>query len=190
MSVPFRHRFGALHERNFRLLFAATSITTIGDRLAGIALAFAVLDIGSATALGLVLPWLWASFLFFGLGNFMFAGWIVLGPVIAKSELGGAGPWAAILTSFGVGAVLGSVTAIRLRPRRPLVACVVAAVPLSLQTLSLASRRRHGSSARPPSWRASACRSTSRSGSRSSSARSRSVSSPVSRRTTRSARWS
>jgi hypothetical protein len=82
--------------------------------------------------------WLWASVLFFGLGNLMFAGWIVLGPVIAKSELGGAGPWAAILTSFGVGAVLGSVTAIRLRPRRPLVACVVAAVPLSLQTLSLA----------------------------------------------------
>ena len=303
MSIRLRHRFGALHERNFRLLFAATSITTIGDRLAGIALAFAVLDIGSATALGLVfaarqgmealvvvgggvlsdrLPrnlvlvgaslvqgtaqavtaacvlggvggvsaivalqalyglgagliipaevglvpqtvsdarlqqanalqgltrnlvgvlgpavggilvvaaspgialavdavtflvcayllsririagraaaetpgflselregwreftartWLWASVLFFGLGNFMFAGWIVLGPVIAKSELGGAGPWAAILTSFGVGAVLGSVTAMRLRPRRPLVACVVAAVPLSLQTLSLA----------------------------------------------------
>ena len=54
MSVPLHLRLGALHERNFRLLFAATSITTLGDRLAGIALAFAVLDIGSATALGLV----------------------------------------------------------------------------------------------------------------------------------------
>ena len=47
-------RIGALRERDFRLLFAGTTITTVGDRLAGIALAFAVLDIGSATALGLV----------------------------------------------------------------------------------------------------------------------------------------
>jgi hypothetical protein len=303
MSAPRRDRLGALRERNFRLLFAATTITTIGDRLAGIALAFAVLDIASATALGLVfaarqgmealvvvgggvlsdrLPrnlvlvgaslvqaaaqaataacvlggiggvgaivalqalygvgagliipaevglvpqtvsderlqqanalqgltrnvvgvlgpalggilvvaaspgialavdavsflvcavllsririparaaaerpgfvselregwreftartWLWASVVFFGIGNFMVGGWIVLGPTIAKSELGGAGPWAAILAASGVGAVLGSLVAIRLRPRRPLVACVVAAVPLSLQTLTLA----------------------------------------------------
>ena len=42
-------RFGALQERDFRLLFTGTMITTVGDRLAGIALAFAVLDIGSAT---------------------------------------------------------------------------------------------------------------------------------------------
>ena len=303
MALPLRERLGALRERNFRLLFAATSITTLGDRLAGIALAFAVLDIGSATALGLVfaarqasealvvvfggvlsdrLPrnlvlvgaslvqgsaqaataacvlgelggiralvalqaaygvgaglvipaeiglvpqtvsderlqqanalqgltrnlvavlgpaiggiivvaaspgialaadaltflvcavllsrmrigaraateshgflselregwneftsrtWLWASVVFFGIGNFVFAGWIVLGPVTAKEELGGAGPWAVILSSFGVGAVLGSLIAIRIRPRRPLVACVIAAVPLSLQTLTLA----------------------------------------------------
>ncbi len=52
--MPFAERLGALRERDFRLLFAGTTITTIGDRLAGIALAFAVLDIASATALGLV----------------------------------------------------------------------------------------------------------------------------------------
>src|SRR5207248_651437 len=46
---------GALAERDFRLLFAATTITTIGDRLAVIALAFAVLDLGGATDLGIVL---------------------------------------------------------------------------------------------------------------------------------------
>ncbi len=62
----------------------------------------------------------------------------MLGPAIADAELGGAGPWAAILTAAGVGAILGSLVAIRVRPRRPLVACVLAAVPLSLQTLSLA----------------------------------------------------
>jgi MFS family permease len=44
-------------ERDFRLLFTATTVTTIGDRLAIIALAFAVLDLpgGSATDLGIVL---------------------------------------------------------------------------------------------------------------------------------------
>jgi MFS family permease len=49
------HRLGALREREFRLLFTATTITTLGDYVASIALVFAVLDFGSATDLGLVL---------------------------------------------------------------------------------------------------------------------------------------
>ena len=271
MSVA--ERLGALRERDFRLLFAGTMITTVGDRLAGIALAFAVLDIASATALGivfafrqgvqalvvvaggvvsdrlprnlvlvgaslvqafaqagtavcvlagvggveaivvlqavyglglgLVIPaevglvpqtvsadrlqqanalqgltrnvvavlgpaiggaivvagspgvalaldavsflvcaellrrirvtpragaaeppgfltelregwreftsrtWLWASVVLFGIGNLFAAGWIVLGPLIADERLGGAGPWAVILTVGGIGAVAG-----------------------------------------------------------------------------------
>ncbi len=303
MPMTLGERLGALHERDFRLLFTATTITTVGDRFAGIALAFAVLDISSATALGivfaarqgvealvavgggvlsdrlprnlvlvgaalvqgtaqaataacvladvggvpaiaalqavyglglgLVIPaevglvpqtvsaerlqqanalqgltrnmvavlgpavggavvvagspgialaidavsffvcadilrrirvpardaagtpgflaelregwqeftsrtWLWASVALFGVGNLMFAGWIVLGPAIAKERLGGAGPWAVILTAGGVGAVLGSLVAMRVRPQRPLVACVLAATLISLQTLALA----------------------------------------------------
>ena len=303
MSTPRRERLGALRERDFRLLFGATTITTAGDRIAGIALTFAVLDIASATALGvvfavrqgvqalvvvgggvlsdrlprnlvlvgaslvqgvaqaataacvlwgvggieaivvlqavyglglgLVIPaevglvpqtvpperlqqanalqgmtrnlvgvlgpaiggvvvvlgspgsalaldavsffvcadilrrmrvppredtdspgffaelregwqefasrtWLWASVLFFGIGNLTFAGWTVLGPAIAEERLGGAGAWAAILTAGGIGAVVGGVLAIRLRPDRPMVACVLAAMLISLQALSLA----------------------------------------------------
>ena len=301
--MPLSKGLGALQERDFRLLFAGTTITTMGDRLAGIALAFAVLDMASATALGivfavrqgvqalvvvgggvlsdriprnlvlvgaslvqgtaqaataacvltgtggvgaivvlqavygiglgLVLPaevglvpqtvsparlqqanalqglsrnmigvlgpavggvvvvasspgialaidavsflfcadllrrirvaprgtagshgfvhdlregwqeftsrtWLWASVLLFGIGNLAFAGWIVLGPAIADERLGGAGPWAVILTAGGVGAVVGGILAIRIRPRRPLVVCVLAATLISLQTLALA----------------------------------------------------
>jgi MFS family permease len=301
--MPLSQRLGALQERDFRLLFAGTTITAIGDRLAGIALAFAVLDMASATALGivfavrqgvqalvvvgggvlsdriprnlvlvgaslvqgsaqaataacvltgaggvgaivalqavygiglgLVLPaevglvpqtvsparlqqanalqgmsrnmigvlgpaiggvvvvvsspgialaidsvsflvcadllrrirvaprdtagrhgfvpelregwqeftsrtWLWASVLLFGLGNLALAGWAVLGPAIADERLGGAGPWAVILTAGGVGAVTGGILAIRIRPRRPLVVCVLAATLISLQTLALA----------------------------------------------------
>jgi MFS family permease len=82
--------------------------------------------------------WLWASVLFFGIGNLTFAGWIVLGPVIADERLGGAGAWATILTANGIGAVVGGAAAIRFRPRRPMVACVLAAMLISLQTLALA----------------------------------------------------
>ena len=302
MAIPLHDRLGALRERDFRLLFTGTMITTIGDRLAGIALAFAVLDIGSATALGIVfavrqgvqalvvvgggvlsdrLPgtscssapawsrgrlrrrppracsdvrrrrrdrrapgrvrhraragapggggtrspdrqprpppqanalqgltrnivgvlgpavggaivvagspgialavdaasffvcadllrrirvaahdtagapgfvaelregwqeftcrtWLWASVVLFGIGNLAFAGWNVLGPAVADQRLGGAGAWAVILTAGGAGAVLGSIVAIRVRPRRPLVVCVLFAALLSLHTLALA----------------------------------------------------
>jgi predicted MFS family arabinose efflux permease len=43
-------------QRAFRLLFAAQSISSLGDRLVPVALAFAVLDLtGSATSLGIVL---------------------------------------------------------------------------------------------------------------------------------------
>lgn len=82
--------------------------------------------------------WLWASVVLFGIGNLVWTSWIVLGPVVAKQELGGAGPWAVVLTAGGVGSVLGSVVAIRLRPRRPLVACTIAAVPISFQLVALA----------------------------------------------------
>lgn len=49
----------------------------------------------------------------------------VLGPVQAKAVLGGAGPWAAIVTSFGLGAVLGVLLAMRVRPRRPMLLATV-----------------------------------------------------------------
>jgi len=52
-----RDRFGPLHERQFRLLFSATTITTLGDYLGNFALVFAVLDLPGAGAgeLGIVL---------------------------------------------------------------------------------------------------------------------------------------
>jgi MFS family permease len=82
--------------------------------------------------------WLWASVALFGLGNLAFSSWMVLGPVIAEEELGGAGAWATVLTVSGIGSIVGAVLAIRVRPRRPLVACTVAAMPLGGQLLALA----------------------------------------------------
>ena len=49
-------RRGALRHTNFRLLFLGQAISSLGDRLVPVALAFAVLDLtGSVTDLGLVL---------------------------------------------------------------------------------------------------------------------------------------
>jgi hypothetical protein len=48
--------FGALRERNFRLLWIGQATSAFGDRMAPIALAFAVLNLtGSAKDLGYVL---------------------------------------------------------------------------------------------------------------------------------------
>lgn len=305
MARPLRERFGALQERDFRLLFTGTTITRAGDSIAGIALVFAVLDVGSVTDLGIVLgvrqgveavilvfggvvsdrlprhfvlvgasltqgvaqaataavivtghasltwlillvalygvgagmvipaevglvpqtvravslqqanalqgmsrnivsvlgpavggtlvalgspgialgvdalsffvcaallaririaprtegaqkegyfkelragwreftshTWLWSTVGIFGISNMFFVGcWAVLGPDIAKTELGGAGAWAIILSAGGVGAVLGSVIAMRIRPSRPLFAAVLAPLPMVLQLVGLA----------------------------------------------------
>jgi MFS family permease len=54
--MPVHNRFGVLREPDYRRLFAGRTISLIGDGMAPIALAFAVLELtGSATDLGLVL---------------------------------------------------------------------------------------------------------------------------------------
>jgi hypothetical protein len=303
--IPWRERLGALTERDYRLLFSATTITTLGDRLASIALAFAILDLGSVTDLGIVLgvrqgveaavlvfggvlsdrlprnlvlvgastvqgvaqaftaalvlsgsasvgllialqslygigagfvvpaevglvpqtvsgerlqqanalqgmsrnivgvagpaiggalvalgspgialgldavsfavcalllaririaprddqaeregyfhelragwreftahTWLWSTVFIFGISNMFWVGsWSVLGPEIADLDLGGAGPWALILAANGVGAILGSIVAMRFRPSRPLLVSCLAPLPMVVVLMALA----------------------------------------------------
>lgn len=63
-------------------------------------------------------------------------GLLVLGALVADRELGGATSWGLILAGFGLGAVLGDLVAVLVKPRRPLVLGCVAmagwAVPLVL----------------------------------------------------------
>jgi MFS family permease len=82
--------------------------------------------------------WLWTTILFFGIGNFAFSSYFVLGPVIAKRDLGGAPAWAALTTAFSVGSLLGGFFALRFRPRKPLAASCMAAWPIALQPLAIA----------------------------------------------------
>jgi MFS family permease len=63
---------------------------------------------------------------------------LALGPVVANRELDGASSWAIIVAMFGIGSVLGSALALRLQPRRPLVAAGVAFLGASCQPAIIA----------------------------------------------------
>ncbi len=85
--------------------------------------------------------WLWVCVLQFSLIVMVWqASHLVLGPVVAKAELGGAGAWTKILTAEAFGLIVGGVVALRWRPRRPVYAVVLlsflAAPPYLLLGLS------------------------------------------------------
>ena len=91
--------------------------------------------------------WLWGAMIGFAISGLAWSSWLVLGPLVSKEELGGAGAWATIVAATGVGAVIGGIVAMRVRPERPLVAAVVvswalpaeiAALALGLQTWAIA----------------------------------------------------
>ena len=66
--------------------------------------------------------WLWASIVDFAAFQMIYLATImVLGPLVAKQSLGGAGAWAAILVAFSFGTLLGNAWSMRLRPKRPLI---------------------------------------------------------------------
>jgi MFS family permease len=66
--------------------------------------------------------WLWASIVDFAAFQMIYLATImVLGPLVAKQSLGGAGAWAAILVAFSFGTLIGNASSMRLRPKRPLV---------------------------------------------------------------------
>jgi MFS family permease len=72
------------------------------------------------------LTWVWTFVVFAAFGNLVSAAWSVLGPVVADRSLGGAVAWGTVLGATGIGALIGSLVAIRARPHRPLVLAAVA----------------------------------------------------------------
>jgi MFS transporter len=63
---------------------------------------------------------------------------LALGAVLADRELGGAGAWAVIVSSFGAGTIAGSVAGLRWKPRRPMRAASLAFVAASCQPAIIA----------------------------------------------------
>jgi MFS family permease len=63
---------------------------------------------------------------------------LALGPVIADRELNGASSWATISACFGIGTIVGSVVALRIRARHPMYGATVAFMGASCQALIIA----------------------------------------------------
>ena len=64
--------------------------------------------------------WVWTFVLYFAVANLFWGAWTALGPVVADRDLGGAAVWGSILAAMGIGALVGSLLATRVRPGRPL----------------------------------------------------------------------
>jgi MFS family permease len=80
--------------------------------------------------------WVWSVIGAFSLVNLLIAPFYVLGPLVARRDLGGATAWASILAARGAGEVLGAALSLRVRPLRPLragvLACMLACIPTAL----------------------------------------------------------
>lgn len=84
-------------------------------------------------------PWAVAIIASFGLFQLTyFPAFVVLGPLVAKEDLGGAGAWGTILAIEAAGAVFGGLFALRIRVKRPLVVCQLLVLPAGFLLASLA----------------------------------------------------
>jgi MFS family permease len=68
-----------------------------------------------------------------------YAPFFVLGPYIAKHDLGGAGAWGTVVTGEGIGALAGALVGLRVRPGRPWVVVGVIFALTSVQSILLAA---------------------------------------------------
>jgi len=68
----------------------------------------------------------------------MDSAWLVLAAVWIKNGHGGAGAWTAILVVSAIGALAAGATALRLKPRRPLLLASIGLVPIASPVIVLA----------------------------------------------------
>jgi hypothetical protein len=85
-------------------------------------------------------PWIGLVILSASLGLMMaFSPYQALGPAIADEHYGQPAVFGLVSAMFGVGAILGSTLALRLRPRRPVLAGQLAALPWSVNFLAFSA---------------------------------------------------
>jgi Major Facilitator Superfamily len=82
--------------------------------------------------------WVWSVIAVFAVTNTVGAAFPVLGAVIAKQDLGGAGAWAAILAFRAAGGLIAGIALLRIGPRRPLLIAVRVALLSALPMFLLA----------------------------------------------------
>jgi MFS family permease len=83
--------------------------------------------------------WLWATVVQFCLVVMAwYAGFQVLGPVVARLHLGGAAAWGAITAADALGLIAGGLISLRYTPRRPMLLVVLTGGAMAAPTLALA----------------------------------------------------
>jgi MFS family permease len=81
--------------------------------------------------------WISQTFAFFLLGNFFGSAFGVLGPYLVKQHYGGALSWGFIGGAEAVGAVIGGLAALRIKPRRIVLASCLWSIVYGVPTLVL-----------------------------------------------------
>jgi hypothetical protein len=85
--------------------------------------------------------WLWLTTAQFALFNlFTWAPYLLLGPILARQYLGGAGAWGVITAAYAAGAIVAGAAIVGRRPRRPLLVAVGATFGYAAPCLALALR--------------------------------------------------
>ncbi|MBO0820001.1 MAG: MFS transporter, partial [Nocardiopsaceae bacterium] len=83
--------------------------------------------------------WLWVIIAkFCAVMAAWYAGFQVLGPVVARQHLGGAAAWGAIAASESGGLIVGGLASLRFAPRRPMLFCVLTGATVAASPLALA----------------------------------------------------
>jgi predicted MFS family arabinose efflux permease len=83
--------------------------------------------------------WLWAIVIQFCLVVMAwYAGFQVLGPVVARLHLGGPAAWGAITAADALGLIAGGLLSLRYTPRKPMLFVVLTGGAMALPTLTLA----------------------------------------------------
>jgi MFS family permease len=82
--------------------------------------------------------WVWATICYFAVMNMATTAIFVLGPLVAQQSLGGAEAWGLIGTCAAAGSIAGGLAAVRLHPRRPLLAGTVALATIGMEPILLA----------------------------------------------------
>jgi MFS family permease len=83
--------------------------------------------------------WLWATVIQYALVMMAFNGaFLVLGPVVARTDLGGPAAWGAITAADALGLVAGGVVSLRYTPRKPMLFVVGSGAAIALTPVALA----------------------------------------------------
>jgi len=82
--------------------------------------------------------WVWLIVVSASLGNMMDSVWLVLAAAWIKQGHGGAGAWTVILVVSAIGGLVAGATALRLKPRRPLLLATIAVLPHASPIIVLA----------------------------------------------------